>query len=42
MKIKMIIKINNIDWILKDLELDKNTNIPIYYTQNIYCEMSGP
>ena len=38
----MIIKINNIDWILKDLELDKNTNIPIYYTQNIYCEMSGP
>ena len=38
----MIIKINNIDRILKDLELDKNTNIPIYYTQNIYCEMSGP
>ena len=42
MKIKMIIKIDNIDRILKDLELDKNTNIPIYYTQYIYCEMSGP
>ena len=42
MKIKMIIKIDNIDRILKDLELDKNTNIPIYYTQYIYCEMSVP